>query len=120
MGKGGVGEFGLGSTCLWSAALSLVFCKGGGRWSSCRAALCVVPLLCASATPYLWFICSLSLITHSLLFLSHHTTPSPPITSHTPQLLVLDEADEMLSMNFTEQIYNCYRYLPPDCQVSSN
>ena len=23
----------------------------------------------------------------------------------------------MLSMNFTEQIYNCYRYLPPDCQV---
>jgi hypothetical protein len=33
------------------------------------------------------------------------------------QLLVLDEADEMLSMNFTEQIYNCYRYLPPDCQV---
>jgi len=34
------------------------------------------------------------------------------------QLLVLDEADEMLSMNFTEQIYNCYRYLPPDCQVS--
>jgi superfamily II DNA/RNA helicase len=34
------------------------------------------------------------------------------------KLLVLDEADEMLSMNFTEQIYNCYRYLPPDCQVS--
>lgn len=33
------------------------------------------------------------------------------------KLLVLDEADEMLSMNFTEQIYNCYRYLPPDCQV---
>jgi hypothetical protein len=34
------------------------------------------------------------------------------------KLLVLDEADEMLSMNFTEQIYNCYRYLPPDCQVN--
>ncbi|KAI8474432.1 MAG: P-loop containing nucleoside triphosphate hydrolase protein [Monoraphidium minutum] len=33
------------------------------------------------------------------------------------KLLVLDEADEMLNLNFQEQIYNCYRYLPPDCQV---
>jgi ATP-dependent RNA helicase len=33
------------------------------------------------------------------------------------KLLVLDEADEMLALNFQEQIYNCYRYLPPDCQV---
>lgn len=33
------------------------------------------------------------------------------------KLLVLDEADEMLNKNFTEQIYNCYRYLPPEAQV---
>jgi len=31
--------------------------------------------------------------------------------------LVLDEADEMLSKDFTEQIYNVYRYLPPETQV---
>lgn len=37
-------------------------------------------------------------------------------TRHT-KLLILDEADEMLNLNFQEQIYNCYRYLPPDCQV---
>jgi hypothetical protein len=30
-------------------------------------------------------------------------------TRHT-RLLVLDEADEMLNMNFQEQIYNCYRF----------
>jgi ATP-dependent RNA helicase len=26
------------------------------------------------------------------------------------KLLVLDEADEMLNLNFQEQIYNCYRW----------
>jgi len=31
--------------------------------------------------------------------------------------LVLDEADEMLSKGFKEQIYDVYRYLPPDTQV---
>uniref|UniRef100_A0A061SBT7 RNA helicase n=2 Tax=Tetraselmis sp. GSL018 TaxID=582737 RepID=A0A061SBT7_9CHLO len=31
--------------------------------------------------------------------------------------LVLDEADEMLSQGFKEQIYDVYRYLPPDTQV---
>lgn len=31
--------------------------------------------------------------------------------------LILDEADEMLSKGFTEQIYNVYRYLPPETQV---
>jgi superfamily II DNA/RNA helicase len=41
----------------------------------------------------------------------------PQLRTRHIKLLVLDEADEMLSMNFTEQIYNCYRYLPPDCQV---
>lgn len=53
----------------------------------------------------------------SLWWLSPAAVLSCPSGS---KLLVLDEADEMLSMNFTEQIYNCYRYLPPDCQVSSN
>ena len=32
--------------------------------------------------------------------------------------LILDEADEMLSKGFKEQIYDVYRYLPPDTQVS--
>ena len=29
------------------------------------------------------------------------------------KLLVMDEADEMLSMGFKDQIYDVYRYLPP-------
>ncbi|KAL5716221.1 RNA helicase [Ranunculus cassubicifolius] len=31
--------------------------------------------------------------------------------------LVLDESDEMLSRGFKDQIYDVYRYLPPDIQV---
>jgi hypothetical protein len=31
--------------------------------------------------------------------------------------LILDEADEMLAKNFKDQIYDIYRYLPPECQV---
>lgn len=33
------------------------------------------------------------------------------------KMLVLDEADEMLSRGFKEQIYDVYRYLPPLTQV---
>jgi len=33
------------------------------------------------------------------------------------QLIVLDEADEMLGKGFKEQIYDVYRYLPPKTQV---
>eukprot|EP00123_Amoebidium_parasiticum_P013718 comp22112_c0_seq2/m.32310 comp22112_c0_seq2/g.32310 ORF comp22112_c0_seq2/g.32310 comp22112_c0_seq2/m.32310 type:complete len:437 (-) comp22112_c0_seq2:505-1815(-) len=33
------------------------------------------------------------------------------------KLLILDEADEMLSRGFKEQIYDVYRYLPPATQV---
>ncbi len=33
------------------------------------------------------------------------------------RLLILDEADEMLNKGFKEQIYDVYRYLPPDTQV---
>ncbi|CAD5322512.1 unnamed protein product [Arabidopsis thaliana] len=32
-------------------------------------------------------------------------------------LLILDESDEMLSRGFKEQIYDVYRYLPPDIQI---
>ena len=32
-------------------------------------------------------------------------------------MLVLDEADEMLNKGFKEQIYDVYRYLPPETQV---
>jgi len=31
--------------------------------------------------------------------------------------MILDEADEMLSRGFKDQIYDIYRYLPPACQV---
>jgi superfamily II DNA/RNA helicase len=34
------------------------------------------------------------------------------------QLLVLDEADEMLSSGFKEQIYNIFQFLPSDIQVA--
>uniref|UniRef100_A0A7S3R1S0 RNA helicase n=2 Tax=Dunaliella tertiolecta TaxID=3047 RepID=A0A7S3R1S0_DUNTE len=33
------------------------------------------------------------------------------------KMFVLDEADEMLAKNFKDQIYDIYRYLPPECQV---
>jgi len=33
-------------------------------------------------------------------------------------LFILDEADEMLSRGFKEQIYECFQYLPQDVQVS--
>ncbi|XP_021687703.2 eukaryotic initiation factor 4A-III homolog isoform X2 [Hevea brasiliensis] len=33
------------------------------------------------------------------------------------RLLVLDESDEMLSRGFKDQIYDVYRYLPPELQV---
>lgn len=33
------------------------------------------------------------------------------------KMLILDEADEMLSRGFKEQIYDIYRYLPPSTQV---
>ena len=33
------------------------------------------------------------------------------------KMLVLDEADEMLNQGFKEQIYDVYRYLPPNTQV---
>merc|ERR1712070_984448 len=33
------------------------------------------------------------------------------------KMLVLDEADEMLSRGFKEQVYDIYRYLPPATQV---
>lgn len=33
------------------------------------------------------------------------------------KMLVLDEADEMLSQGFKEQIYDVYRHLPPNTQV---
>ena len=35
------------------------------------------------------------------------------------KMLVLDEADEMLNKGFKEQIYDVYRYLPPQTQVNS-
>lgn len=33
------------------------------------------------------------------------------------RVLILDEADEMLSKGFKDQIYDVYRYLPPETQV---
>lgn len=34
------------------------------------------------------------------------------------KMLVIDEADEMLSKGFKDQIYDIYRYLPPKTQVT--
>jgi superfamily II DNA/RNA helicase len=39
------------------------------------------------------------------------------INSKDINLLVLDEADEMLSVGFKDQIYNIFQYLSPDIQV---
>jgi len=39
------------------------------------------------------------------------------LRTRTIKMLVLDEADEMLSRGFKEQIYDVYRYLPPNTQV---
>jgi translation initiation factor 4A len=33
------------------------------------------------------------------------------------KLFVLDEADEMLSFGFKDQIYDIFRFMPPNCQV---
>ena len=33
------------------------------------------------------------------------------------QLFTMDEADEMLSRGFKEQIYDIFKYLPPHVQV---
>jgi translation initiation factor 4A len=35
----------------------------------------------------------------------------------TIKLFVLDEADEMLSIGFKDQIYDIFRFMPPTCQV---
>lgn len=39
------------------------------------------------------------------------------LTTGDMKILVLDEADEMLNKGFREQIYDVYRFLPPDIQV---
>ena len=31
-------------------------------------------------------------------------------------MLILDEADEMLAKGFKDQVYDIYRYLPPNIQ----
>jgi ATP-dependent RNA helicase len=33
-------------------------------------------------------------------------------------VVIQDEADEMLSRGFKDQIYDVYRYLPPELQVT--
>jgi superfamily II DNA/RNA helicase len=33
-------------------------------------------------------------------------------------VIIQDEADEMLSRGFKDQIYDVYRYLPPELQVT--
>jgi len=39
------------------------------------------------------------------------------LTTRSLKLLIIDEADEMLNRGFKEQIYDVYRYLPPQTQV---
>ena len=45
--------------------------------------------------------------------------PLPRVVCREIKTLVLDEADEMLSKGFKEQIYDVYRYLPPETQVGA-
>ena len=40
------------------------------------------------------------------------------IKSSSLRLIVLDEADEMLSQGFKEQVYNIFQFLPKDIQIS--
>lgn len=40
------------------------------------------------------------------------------IKQHTLKLIVLDEADEMLSSGFKEQVYNIFQYMPGEIQVA--
>ena len=40
------------------------------------------------------------------------------LNPHSLKLLVLDEADEMLSSGFKEQIYNIFQFMPRDIQVT--
>lgn len=40
------------------------------------------------------------------------------IQGSTVRMIVLDEADEMLSAGFNEQIYNIFQYMPTDIQVA--
>ena len=40
------------------------------------------------------------------------------LNSSTLKLIVLDEADEMLSQGFKEQVYNIFQYLPKEVQVA--
>ena len=42
---------------------------------------------------------------------------APRKQQHTTQCLCLDEADEMLSQGFSEQIYEIFKFLPKDVQV---
>lgn len=39
------------------------------------------------------------------------------LQTKTLKMFIIDEADEMLNMGFKEQIYDIYRYLPPEIQV---
>lgn len=39
------------------------------------------------------------------------------IKTETINLFILDEADELLSFGFKEQIYNIFQYLSPSCQI---
>jgi len=39
------------------------------------------------------------------------------LQTHKMKMLVIDEADEMLGRGFKEQLYDIYRYLPPETQV---
>ena len=46
------------------------------------------------------------------------TMLSPPSDPRNIKMFVLDEADEMLSRGFKDQIYDVFRKLPSNIQVS--
>ena len=48
----------------------------------------------------------------------HYMLKRKSLTSSGLKLLILDEADELLSFGFKEQIYNIFQFMPPKIQVA--
>lgn len=49
----------------------------------------------------------------------HDMISRKALDPHNIKLFVLDEADEMLSRGFKDQIYNVFKYMPSDTQVNT-
>jgi len=48
----------------------------------------------------------------------HYMLKRKSLTSSSLKLLILDEADELLSFGFKDQVYNIFQFMPPKIQVA--